>query len=373
MVRIKWVIVIFIFFLIFPTIACGSDFRTGDRLVISKDEVVNDDLYFAGDSITVDGTINGDLITAGSDIKVNGIINGSLTAAAGSITVTGSITNDIRVAGGDIMIGGDVGDNVIVFGGNFILEKDATISRDLTIGVDRAVIDGVVNGNITGGARDMEMKGKALGDVTMEINENLNILPGATIGGNLEYTAPEQADISGTVSGDITYTEKIKEEDNGITGEILGYLWLLLIGILSLALAPGISQNITETIPASPLKNLLLGIMFLVLTPIFSILLLITIIGIPVSLIVMAVYIFEVYISRVFVGFWAGQYILKKLNKEIKSRVLILALGLLVVFIGINLPLLGGLIHLFVVILGLGAIVLTGYDIYRRSKEHRPV
>ncbi|VVB54442.1 Uncharacterised protein [uncultured archaeon] len=366
---LKILIILFISVIIFPSITSASEFRSGDKLVIMKDEVVNDDLYFAGNSITVDGIINGDLIAAGSEIRVTGTINGGIIAAGGSIIVTGKVTNDIKAAGGVVRIGGDVGDNVLVFTGNLVLEKNARIARDLTLGAETATIDGTVNGNINGGASNMEMNGATKGNVTVRIGNNIKLSPGATIGGNLEYTAPRQGEISGIVSGTTTYKEIPVQRENFMSrlpGEIIGYLWLLLIGIISLIFAPELTQKISDNISVKPLKNLLWGLLVLIVTPVVAILLLITIIGIPLGLILLVIYIILFYISRIYVGLWVGQYVLRKLKQETKSRVLAMALGLIIVVIGINLPIIGGFIHFVIVLLGFGAIVLTEYDVYKR-------
>lgn len=373
---IRLILILFAFFLLLPSVTSGSDFRAGQQLIIAKDQVINDDLYFAGNSIIVDGIINGDLIAAGADIKVSGTINGGLIAAAGTVIINGNVTNDIRVAGGTVEIGGNVGDNALVFAGNLISGKDASIGRDLTIGAGNAVIDGTVKGNINGGGGNVELTGTTKGNVTLKLDDDFKLSPGARIDGNLEYTSPKQAEISGIVTGKTTYMEKPvkeKETESRITDEILGYLWLLLVGILFFVLAPQVSQKISDNISVNPLKNLLWGILFLIVTPILAIILLITVIGIPLSLILVAVYIVEIYISRIFVGYWIGQYILKKLNRETGYKVLVLALGLLAVFIGINLPILGTFIHFVIIILGLGTIVLTEYEIYRNLKEQKQI
>ena len=373
---IKFLIILAAFFTAFMSVAGASDFRTDERLVITKDQVINDDLYFAGSSITVDGIINGDLIAAGGEIRVSGTVNGSLMAAGGSITVTGSIADDIRAAGGNIMIDGSVGDNALIFGGNLALGKNARINRDLTIGAGSAAIDGIVNGNLNGGASNMEMSGSVAGNVTVGIDERLRILPGARIGGNLEYTSPRPAEISGTVSGRTLYTQRPEREEGllaGLAGEVLSYLWLLLVGLVLLVIAPGITQRIADSVPIDPLKKALWGILFLIVTPILAVILLITLIGIPLSLILIAVYIIAIYASRIFIGLWVGQYALRRLNRETKSRALSLAIGLLILFLGINLPILGIFIHFVIIVLGLGALGLAGYEVYQRSKGEKAV
>lgn len=372
----KILIIFIIFIIFFPAITSASEFKTGDKLVITKDEVVNDDLYFAGSSVIVEGTINGDLAAAGGEIKVTGTINGGIIAAGGSIVVNGNVTDDIRAAGGEVRIGGDVGDNVLAFTGQFFLEKNARIARDLTLGAGNAVIDGTVNGNINGGVSDLEIRGVTKGNVTLEIDDNIKIFPGATIGGNLEYTAPHQGEISGSVSGKTTYKETpVKKEDlrYKIESEIIGYVWLLLIGIASLMLAPGLTQKNSDAVPVKPLKNLLWGLMFLIIIPIIVVLLLITIIGIPLSLILLIIYIISLYISKIYVGFWVGQYVLKKLKKEMRFKVITMALGLLILLIGINLPIVGIFIHLVILLLGLGAIILSEYEIYQKLIEQKVI
>lgn len=368
------IVTLFTLLLVLSSTANASDFRSGDRLVITKDQVINDDLYFAGSSITVDGVINGDLIAAGGEIRVSGTVNGSLMAAGGTITVTGNVTDDIRAAGGNILIDGSAGDNALVFGGNLALGKNAMINRDLTIGAGSAAIDGIVNGNLNGGASSMDMSGSVAGNVIVNIDDRLRILPGARIGGNLEYTSPRPAEISGTVSGETIYTQRPEREDGflaGLAGEVLSYLWLLLVGLVLLVIAPRITQRIADSVPIDPLKKALWGILFLIVTPILAVILLITLIGIPLSLLLIAVYIIAIYVSRIFIGLWVGQYALRRLNRGTRSKVLSLAIGLLIVFIGINLPILGGFIHFVIVVLGLGALGLMGYELYHRSREEK--
>jgi hypothetical protein len=205
----------------------------------------------------------------------------------------------------------------------------------------------------------------------------LKILPGAKIGGNLEYTAPKPAEISGTISGKTIYKQTPETERRGflagITGAILSYLWLLLIGVVLLIIAPEITWKISDNVSVKPLKNILWGLLFLIVTPIVAVILLITIIGIPLSLILIAIYIIAVYVSRIFVGLWIGRYVLGKLKKETWHKALILAIGLLIVVIGINLPIVGIFIHLIIILLGLGAIVSTGYEMYLKLRGEKIV
>ena len=43
----------------------AADFRSGDVVVISADEVIDDDLFVSGERIEVNGTVTGDLFATG--------------------------------------------------------------------------------------------------------------------------------------------------------------------------------------------------------------------------------------------------------------------------------------------------------------------
>jgi hypothetical protein len=85
--------------------ARAADTRSGDQVVIGRGEVIEDDLYVAANSVTIDGTINGDLVAVGSQITINGTVKGDLLAAAQGIAINGTVNDDVRAAGQAIMLG----------------------------------------------------------------------------------------------------------------------------------------------------------------------------------------------------------------------------------------------------------------------------
>ena len=50
----------------------AADFRAEDTITIGSGDMLNDDLYVAGNEITIDGTINGDVWAIGNTINING-------------------------------------------------------------------------------------------------------------------------------------------------------------------------------------------------------------------------------------------------------------------------------------------------------------
>lgn len=87
-----------------------------------------------------------------------------------------------------------------LFAENLISGKDASIGRDLTIGTGNAIIDGTVKGNINGRGGNVELTGTTKGNVTLDLDNDFKLSPGAKIEGNLEYRSQKQAEIAGIVT-----------------------------------------------------------------------------------------------------------------------------------------------------------------------------
>src|SRR4030065_2265570 len=86
--------------------------RGGDAVTVASGEVVDDDLYIAGNNIIIDGTVNGDLWAIGSTITVNGEVKGSIVAAAQTVNINGNVSHAVRLAGETINISGNVSGDV---------------------------------------------------------------------------------------------------------------------------------------------------------------------------------------------------------------------------------------------------------------------
>jgi hypothetical protein len=91
----------------------------------------------------------------------------------------------------------------------------------------------------------------------------------------------------------------------------------------------------------------------------------ITLVGIPISLMLLAAYLAAIYLAKVWVGAFLGRMLLKSTGATKGDWLLGLLVGLLVLTIAGFIPYLGGLVHLGVVCLGLGAFA---GQLYRASR-----
>ena len=327
------------------------DTRYGDLVTVARGEVIDDDLYVGGETIIIDGIINGDLIAAGRTIMINGTVNGSIFAAGGTININGEVTHAVRILGETLNISDTIGGDLLVAGSKLIMASTAEIGGDLLLGVGSARIEGLIKGDINGGV------------------ESLTIAPTASIQGRLTYFSENEANIhSGAqIGGMITHELYIVKESLtagiglGLWWKVIGFLMTLVLGIVIILLAPKRVKAVTESIRTRPWASLGWGALILVATPIAAGIVCITIIGLPVGLITLTLYIIAIYLTQLFAGLLIGQLIIGAFRRVETKAVLVsaLALGLAILSLLRLIPYLDFFIGLATVLFGLGAILVS--------------
>jgi len=168
--------------------AAGPDdiFRAGDVLHVASTVIVPHDLYFAGQSITIDGTVQGDVAAAGQMVVVNGTIEGDLWAGAQSVTVNGRVRGDLRVGVQSLGLNGEVGRNVLVFGNDASTSGQARVGGDFIAYTASTFIGGEVRGDVAGETasyrRTGAIGGRELIQITPQVERAERERPAPTVG-----------------------------------------------------------------------------------------------------------------------------------------------------------------------------------------------
>jgi len=349
----------------------AADLRSGDTITVASGEIVNDDLYIAGESIVIDGTINGDLWAVGREVTVNGTVNGSIVAAAETINVNGDVAHAARLAGETLNIRGDVGGDLIAFCSAANIASTAEIGGDLLVGAGNVRIDALIEGDVKGGAGEVTITNGVRGNVELEV-DNLTVASTANIEGDLTYTSENEAEIeSGAQVGGTTTHQPVEEEPAkaalgaGIAatamGKVVAFLMILVVGIIIILIMPRRIVSMADSIRMYPLPSLGWGAVILFATPIAAIIVCFTVIGIPVGLIALAVYGIGIYLSQLPVALLIGRLIIRR-STEVESKGLLvgaLALGLVILVILRLIPFLGFWVGLATALFGLGAVVVS--------------
>ena len=157
-------------FLLVPS-ARAFDARSGDQITIEADQVIDDDLYVAGQAVTIDGTVHGDVIAAGQIINFNGTVDGSFIAAGQTVIVNGTIRDTARIAAQALQFGNDarVGRDLMSAGYSLELRPSSMVGRDLAFGGYQALLAGDIGRNVRGDMRNLALRGAVGGDVNVAV------------------------------------------------------------------------------------------------------------------------------------------------------------------------------------------------------------
>ncbi|OGO29575.1 MAG: hypothetical protein A2Z16_07060 [Chloroflexi bacterium RBG_16_54_18] len=417
--------------LVFVPAAQAFDGRSDDRIVIGKDEVINDDLYLAGNDIIIDGTVNGDLMAAGNTVVVNGSVTGDLWAAGSSVTVNGQVGDDLFAAGAAVTLGPDarIADDVFSAAASVETQPGSTIGGQLMIGAFQGLVAGDVMEDLRVGSNRLRLEGTVGGDAWVAVNAadqdytpmpmwlgpdappmpsvpaGLTFGDEASIAGKLTYTSPAQVAIPSSVASQVEHLlppadEQVAREvrsENSLGSWFLDSLRrliaLLVIGLLLARFLPTWILKPAEVLRERPWPSLGAGFLTLVIVP-FALLVALgvvliaavvvglltlgglvgAILGLGLSGLAFATVLFTLllgYLPQLIVAYLVGRWILQWARAASAERIYWpLVLGVFILAVLFAIPFLGGLVEFIVLLFGLGAVALT---VLRRSPQPEAV
>lgn len=365
------------FFLMTTTPAYAVSLQVGENFNIT--EPLFDDAYMVAANADVDADISGDLYVTAGQVNINGNILEDLVVGGGRVVVNGNVSGDIRLIGGQIIVNGNVGDDLLVAGGQVDLGRDAVVGGSVIAGAGLLTIDGRVREDVRGGVGALILNGVVERNVVVTIEDTIDIDNDAQIGGNFEYSALIEGSIpDGVVRGKITFNEFQKQS----LVEEITYLFLLeklvsflaavLLMLLVVMLMPKALITGAKLTRENILKSFGVGILTLIIALIGFIILMITIVGIPFALIMMAAMIIIMYMAKIFTCAWIGGYILNYNKKLGRAKMFS---GLILILLGYYLigmiPFVGWLINLVLFLIGVGTVVLTDLEYFNILKKKK--
>ena len=291
---------------------------------------VNAKQFYTSDKINIEEQQDYSVFAAGKDIDVSSFIDGSTFVAGEDIKIRSS-QDIIFAAGKDIKIEDAYAKDIFVAGKE--LEINNSQIRDLFAFAEDIEINSEISHNAYLGATKVVINSKIMGNVYIAADEII-IKDGAKIMGKLEYPETAYIKISDDAIIEKTKEFNVNEPDMGtsiqimITHFINSYLAILVTGIAFMIIFKKQFEKIKkeELSFENVAKKVGLGFLLLIVAPIVALILMCSIIGIPLSFILLALYIMLIYISIIPSGYFIAY---KLLNKTIKNEYLLLAIGIL--------------------------------------------
>lgn len=349
-------------FFVFVGLTSAQSFKTGDTASVAPDETVDSMLFVAGNNVNIAGTVNGDVYCAGQTVTISGTVNGDVFCAGQTVTVSGKIDGSARLAGQTVTLGGTVNTSATLAAQTFLVENGATINRDLLGGVETLTINGEVGRDITAGSTNLVVNGKVGRNITSQVN-TITIGSEGNVGGDVEYTSASDISVKdgGVIAG--TTTKNMPKESNNKGPQIFAItfgwiiyalLALLVVAIALVLLIPQILHESANNTIKKPGKTVLVGLVAVILAPITLIALFVSIIGIPLGLLALLIWMTIVFLSGPFAGYTLG----RALMKDNKRPVLIMLLGSTILLLTYFIPFIGFFTMLAAYLFGVGMILM---------------
>jgi len=338
----------------------GSNF-VGAGGLLNLTEPVAGDAFVVGGHVSIATEVHGDLLAAGGELSIGGNVGEDLYAAGGNVKLDAIVTGNARIAGGSLAVGPAtvVAGALSLTGGH--IEFDGDAHRHLQASGTYARLNGIVHG-------DAEVRA-----------QQVVIGPDTRIGGRLivrsarKPTMPQGAVIAGGVEfheiapgrGAASAGEKARHLARGAVS-VLWFAGVFLAGALFLLVFPDFSVRAAQTVGREPLTALALGVAVLVCVPVIALSLIVTLIGIPLALLLCALYLVLLCLGWVTTAQFVGQKVLAVLHRAQPSTTggRLIALFAALVLLGLlgRIPHVGGWITGVALLAGMGALVRQAWS-----------
>jgi len=339
----------------------GSDFFGVGGVLNLTDPVVGDALL-AGGHVNTASEVKGDLMAAGGEVSIGGGIGDDLYVAGGEVQVDAIVAGNARVAGGEIAIGpATVVNGALTLSGGRVRYEGSTRGH-LKVSGGSVLIDGNVDSDAEVHAEDLEIgpQTRIAGKLIVRGPQPPTIPAGAQIAGGVEF---HEADVSRHFE-EREVARDVRTVAHGV-GSLLWIIGVFVAGTLFTFAFPVYSARAADWIGREPLRSLGLGFVLLTCLPVLAVLLVITIVGIPLALILVMLYVLLLFLGWVTAALFVARKGLTLVRSDRPAttgwRLLALLLAVLALWGLGQVPVLGGWVTFGALLLGIGALVWQGW------------
>ena len=341
--------------------ASASAFAAGEP-------VRSDNLYRAGPTVRIAEPVGGDLLAAGGRVVVERTVARDAAIAGGDVTLHADIGEDLRAAAGQVRLEGRVGGDARIAGGRVSLARTAVVAGEARLFGGEVEVLGRLPAGSRIRAGHATIAGEVDGDLHVEA-DSIELQPGARIKGKLVYASarPLVRDPAAQIEGG-EVRQPMPEHPGAPQrgqaasgfGAVMALLGLVAAAAVWALLFPELSQRAQARLAKAPGTSLALGAAVFVVVPILMLVLLITIIGAPLALALLAAYGLVLLAGYLVVAGMLSDRLLQATTRAAPTRAQhLLALAAAVVLLGLLavVPVVGWLLTLVALMAGTGALV----------------
>ena len=359
-----------------PRPAAAIEVRRQQTVRVSSNETINESLAATGGTIDIEGTVDGNLIASGDRLVVRGLVKGDLFWAGHSMEIPGTVEGSIYTWTGALVVSGHVGRSIYTWTGAVEVSPTGHVDSDILAFAGDIRIEGTVGRDVTSMSSSLDASGNV--GRNLDISTNLlTVTSSAHIGGNIRANVDkkEQVDVEpgATVAGKTDII--IKKPTNHYLEPKFYYwqaIWMagaFIIGLLLNWSTPTLISGRLDTGWAL-VRAALFGFLAVVATPVAGIVACITLVGIPVGVLAIGLFLAGLWAAKIFVAAAVGRSLVAGRGRAAPSFPLALLAGLVTVFVATNLPYhVGGWLTFLVILIGFGLVVESAREGLRRRRH----
>jgi predicted acyltransferase (DUF342 family) len=382
---------VFIVCLVSASVTPAIQIIATESFTVNSDETITNECWVAAKAVEVSGTVQDDFLAICpggpalfGNARLRGAFQNDVWALGNSVELTGTTEEHARLfATSEIILGGQVGISAVAVGKTVTLTTNFVTHGDALLVGQSVVVAGDIRGNLKVLADAVTLHGHVNGNVRIVAND-IVVMPGTKIGGDLVYTAPKdlfldpgQMELDGRLVRKEFDAIQVKTTPptlyDIIVTQAVFYLGALAAGIPFVAIFPRFTGQAVRWIRQSAWKCTLVGFVSFCLIPMTSLFVFFTIIGIPLSLLLLLIYMIMIYLSKIVVALGIGGIALRRHGPQPFRHVFsALSLGLIAIYVVTALPFLGLATAIVVLLTGLGGMVLAIFSSQLAANQPLP-
>jgi len=269
---------------------------TTSQYVGETDDIFNENVYINASTITFSSAAKKDVTLVGNVIVFDGMVDGDLTVVGRDVLVSGEVRGDIKIVAAKAVYSGNAEGDILFLAGELTMLAAATVTRDSLIYGGTIKTGGSFEGDTSIVAGRVYVEGSFSDDVQLSAQ---NVVIGNVVLNNfaeIDYNAPTRAQVLGNPSKlKLNFNETSSWKENGLLkNTLLTFIsfWTILRFVTTVIIIffftngfRKFTQSYGLEATKHPIKTLVVGAVTIFAIPILSILLMVSLVGLPIGII----------------------------------------------------------------------------------------
>ena len=339
-------------------------------VVIEKNQIITSDFYASGSVIEISGVCKKDVYVAAPQIIIDGVIEGDLIFTAGAIQITGDVKGSLRGLAGQALISGTIGKNTTLAAASFTSTPTANFLSNIFLASSNADISGTLYEDLFLGASHVRFSALSKNNAYVYAG-NIRLGAKAEIEGFMEYSSPQAIDIQkgAVVKGGLLekrgvakiYSDSVVFNHvlvgSQVAAVLMNLFFTFITAICLFKILPNSFIRSVNNLKNHFIKSCVDGVLIILGTSIIGLLLLITILGIPIAVTLIAFSVLGLYTAKIYVLQYLAVRI-KHLYLRGWGMISVFALLCMLYFALQLVPYIGPILSVIFTLAGLGASVV---------------